>query len=313
MKVLIPKISTNKEWKEKILLDFASGIDKTGDHPTVVEQWTMPDLKQIHNNDIGVYYGSLKQDRLHRDLRQQVKQLMQHFYSDCVVIETPLIDRKKINNEFRVGMNGNLRNNAKWSWGGIDQNRVKKFYKNRSFTPQSSWKQNRGDTILLIMQNHDDMLTQGLDVFEWTMQTILEIKKYTDRSIVVRSNPFHSKQETEMIIEFEKQILSMPGVDFSYADRRARAKPIQQDLNSAWCVVCHSSGVAVDATISGIPVISLSESSMAWDVSGHDLSQIEHPITPDPVPWFEKIAMIQYSQEEFRSGECWNYVKPLCS
>ena len=312
MDVLVPKTSTNKLYKEQVLFDFAQGVCEKGDTATVVEHLEMPSLEQLESNSVGVYYGALKMSMLHYDQRQQVKQLMHYFYKNCVVLETPLIDRARINHEFRVGINGNLRKNAKWSWNNIDQDRVKKFYKNRTFSTNVEWASNTGKNILLIMQNYDDLLTQGVDSFEWTMDTIKNLQRHTDRTIVVRSNPYHDRQENSRILEFGKKLAGMKGVKFSYSGRKQPIKNITDQLNETWCVVCHSSGVSVDAVIKGIPVICLGESCMAWDVCGHDLSTIENPIKPNTVPWFEKIAMIQYTQEEFRSGECWNYVRPLC-
>lgn len=312
MDVLVPKTSTNKLYKEQILFDFAQGIRKQGDTATVVESWQMPDLAQLESHSVGVYYGALKFADLSHNQRNQVKQLMHHFYKNCVVLETPLIDRSNISNEFRVGINGNLRNNATWSWNNIDHDRVKKFYKNRTVITDVEWSSKRGNSILLIMQNHDDLLTQGVDSFQWIVDTIKNLRQHTDRPIVVRSNPYHHKQETSRILEFGKKISKMKSVEFSYAGHKQPLKPIAEQLNETWCVVCHSSGASVDAVVNGIPVICLGESCMAWDVCGHDLSTIENPIKPNTMPWFEKIAMIQYSQEEFQSGECWNYVRPLC-
>ena len=311
MDVLVPKTSTNKLYKEQLLFDFAQGIRKHRDTATVVESWEMPELTQLESHSVGVYYGALKLDGLH-DQRNQIKQLMHHFYKNCVVLETPLIDRTNISNEFRVGINGNLRNNATWSWNNIDHDRVKKFYKNRTFNTDVEWSSKRGNSILLIMQNHDDLLTQGVDSFQWIVDTIKNLRQHTDRPIVVRSNPYHHKQETSRIVEFGKKISKMKSVEFSYAGHKRPLKHIAEQLNETWCVVCHSSGVSIDAVVNGIPVICLSESCMAWDVCGHDLLTIENPIKPNTVPWFEKIAMIQYTQEEFQSGECWNYVRPLC-
>lgn len=312
MDVLVPKISTNKPQKEQILSDFAQGIQKHGDNAIVIEQLEMPTLDQLESTVTGVYYGPLRLDRLYYDQRQQIKQLMHYFYNKCVVIETPLIDRLRINTEFRVGINGYLRNNAIWAWNNIDQTRVKKFYKNRTVDINREWSSTLGDNILLVMQNYDDLLTHGIDSFKWTIDTITKLRQHTDRRIVVRSNPYHTKQENDRLLEFGQQLSKFKKVEFFYSGRKVPLKSITDHLNEAWCVVCHSSGVSVDAVIKGIPVICLGEQCMAWDVCEHELSNVENPIKPNAVPWFEKIAMIQYSQEEFRSGECWKYIKPLC-
>ena len=312
MKVLVAENTTNKSYKQKVIHSFSEGLSKHKDEATILDGETMPDTSDLESNHVGVYYGVCKTQRSNYDMRQQIKQVMDHYLEKRVIIETPLIDRKRINTEFRIGINGNLRQNAIWAWHTVDPDRVKKFYAKRNFDTHIEFKKQRGDKIFLALQNYDDLATQGVDLYEWAKTTINQIRLYTDRQIIVRSNPHHSKQETESLYAFKNKIDTLENVEFQYSGRRTNSIPLGQVIDEAWCLICHSSGAAVDAVIKGIPVFSLSEQSMAWEVSNHDLSTIENPKPLDTSNWFKKIAMVQYSVDEFASGECWSYIRPLC-
>jgi hypothetical protein len=312
MKVLVGKNTVNKSYKQKVIQSFSDGLSKHKDEATILDGETMPDLTDLENNHVGVYYGVCKTQRSNYDMRQQIKQVMDHYLEKRVIIETPLIDRKEINTEFRVGINGSLRQNAIWAWHKVDEDRVKKFYAKRNFGPHIELKKQRGDKILLALQNYHDLATQGVDLYDWAKMTIDQIRMYTDRQIIVRSNPHHSKQETESLYTFKNKIDTLENVEFQYSGRGKDSISFDQIFDEAWCVVCHSSGIAVDAVIRGLPVFSLSQQSMAWEVSNHDLSMIENPKSQDTSDWLKKMAMVQYSVDELASGECWAYVRPLC-
>lgn len=313
MDVLIPKICTNKRPKERLLEKFASGIlTNETDNVTVIEQDTMPDIDQLLCHNVGVYYGAYKSSDSYNNERQQVKQAMHHFFPKCVVIETPLIDRQKHNVEFRIGINGHLRQQATWPWDRIDPERVDEFYKKRSFDYQRGWKSKRGDKILLTMQTNGDASLHGIDIYDWTMDTVEQLVKQTDRKIVVRANPNHLKRETDNILSFGERVQQLPNTTFVYPEK-TNTRPLQKDLDNAWCLVCHSSGASIDAVIAGIPVICLGEECMAYPVCDHSIDVIENPTMPDTLQWFHSMAMIQYHENELESGECWSYVRSYCS
>ena len=61
-----------------------------------------------------------------------------------------------------------------------------------------------------------------------------------------------------------------------------------------------NSSVGVDCIIRGIPVVTMDEGAMAWDVSGHDPAQIHFT---DRAPWLEWLSWTQWHQDEIRDGE----------
>lgn len=120
----------------------------------------------------------------------------------------------------------------------------------------------------------------GLGRDEWTDRTIGELRRYTDRRIVVCHKP-------------TPQIQGQPHRNF------------EDLLPGAWAVVSHSSSVMIKALLDGVPVFSLGE-SMASRMGLSDLSRIENPLCPKGrAGWLRTLAANQWTREEMRNGTCW--------
>jgi len=82
---------------------------------------------------------------------------------------------------------------------------------------------------------------------------------------------------------------------------------LEQALKNCWCMVTHSSNVAVDAIMNGVPAITLGESiceSVSWS-----FEDIERPVWPEREWWLRGVAYNQWTLDEMRSGECWSHIK----
>ena len=66
------------------------------------------------------------------------------------------------------------------------------------------------------------------------------------------------------------------------------------------CVINHNSGPAVQAAISGIPVI-CDHTSLAFDVSDV-IENINRPILPDRTQWFVKLCHTEWTVQEISTG-----------
>lgn len=112
----------------------------------------------------------------------------------------------------------------------------------------------------------------------WTAETIKEIRKYTDREIVVRKKPPIGKTAP---IPFEDQ------------------------LRDAFCVVTYQSSAIIDAIRYGVPAF-CSKYSCASTISKTDLSQIEQPYYPseDEIRyWINSLLTAQFTEDEIVSGK----------
>ena len=83
-------------------------------------------------------------------------------------------------------------------------------------------------------------------------------------------------------------------------------------LSQARVAVTWMSNASVDAVLSGVPVICLSESNVAWDVAEHDIANVADPIIPPKErrqSFLERLAWCQWSIEEFGNGIAWSQLR----
>ncbi len=85
--------------------------------------------------------------------------------------------------------------------------------------------------------------------------------------------------------------------------RRLKDQPtLKQDLATAWALVTHESGVAIEALVAGVPVFLTGEGA-ARSMGRSDIHCIERPIYPDNRrEWLGVLAANQWTLDEFRDG-----------
>ncbi len=110
----------------------------------------------------------------------------------------------------------------------------------------------------------------------WLERTLEELRCHTDRPLVIRQKPRPGEQ--------------VPSLHEALADAHA--------------LVCHSSNVAIEAVLAGVPVF-VAPSSAAAPIGSCDLRTIETPLYPERLPWLAHLAYSQFSVEEIASGEAW--------
>ena len=260
-----------------------------------------------HKYDCAVIFGSYKKERgkpAHRGKGKVIQSGMPY-----VQIETQLIGRPittALHNEFRVGVNGFLWDDADWGFEHIRSDRSHKVFGRNGYDPNIEWKSS-GEYILLCMQKVGDASLRGADVFAWTKDTVDQIRKHTNRKIIVRPHPLYRK--AEQLNKLKETVLRVSDVHWQEADlRQPEFVPIAEQLKGAWCTVTYSSGTGIDAVINGVPNVACDTGSMVYDVSTKDMSEIENPYRSEKKIWANKIAHCQWSIEEFESGECWEHV-----
>lgn len=86
---------------------------------------------------------------------------------------------------------------------------------------------------------------------------------------------------------------------------------IHEALKGCFCLVTHGSTAAMDAVISGVPSIVLGQ-GIASPVASNQLESIVKPFWPDDetrMRWINAMSYCQWTLDEFRSGEAWEYIK----
>ena len=160
--------------------------------------------------------------------------------------------------------------------------------------PDDRWKRldypiktcKQGNHILLVTPSEKPCKFYGIDKEDWIKSTFKEIKKYTDRPIVIRDK----------------------------APRQHRiTKTIFDDLNNCHALVTYQSIAAVESVLYGVPAFTLAPTA-ADPVCDKDLSLIEHPTRQDQdkiYKWACHLAYGQFHIDEFKNGVAYRILKGL--
>ena len=160
------------------------------------------------------------------------------------------------------------------------------------------WRTN-GNHILICLQRNGGWSMQGLDVMTWCHNIIKEIKKYSNRPIIVRGHPGDKGTKNYLKI-------NLPNVKISTNEN------ILDDFKNAWATITYNSSPGVASVIEGIPVFVTdpnAKNSQAYDVCNIDLKNIENPVMTERQDWIERISMSHWNFTDLESGKAWNHIR----
>ncbi|MEJ6845089.1 hypothetical protein V3589_02550 [Sinorhizobium fredii] len=133
----------------------------------------------------------------------------------------------------------------------------------------AGWRQSRGDYVLLALPGMHYGRMLGQDMTDWCERIVPRIMAHTDRPIIIRE--------------------------------KGCSRPLAHDLARASVVVTHSSKVAVDAVVAGVPAI-VEPTNPAAPVCSTDLAEIENPKMPEREKWWSSLMAQQFTLDEMKSG-----------
>jgi hypothetical protein len=194
-------------------------------------------------------------------------------------------------------MDGVFPTTGNYFWDNPDPTQWQKISRDLGITLKD-WRTN-GEHILICTQRNGGWSMKGLSVTAWLEQTVNEIRKYSDRPIVVRCHPGDKHART--------YLRSVPG-KYTVSTNDS----ILDDFRNAWAVVTYNSTPGVAASIEGIPAFvtdPVPETSQAYAVANYSLNCIENPEFKDRQLWIEKIAMCHWKYEELKSGAAWEHMR----
>ena len=173
-----------------------------------------------------------------------------------------------------------------------------------------------GETIVIMGQKEGDsalvrLYEQGYASFyNWVEYVINEIRKHTDRPIVVRPHPRGSGRGLNHFIKIISNFKNVSMTTNQTRGGNQGGEGLERDLASAYCVVTFNSLSAVEAVTRGIPVYALDYGSMVWPISHQDFSKIENlNYDIDLQDWKNKIAYTMWNKQELKSGKTWEHLK----
>lgn len=138
-----------------------------------------------------------------------------------------------------------------------------------------------GRRIIIAAPDEKPCKFYGIDLNRWVEDVINTLKKYTDRSIVVRQRPVNR------------------------IDRKQNIPLVQELENDVFALVTFNSIAATEAILNGIPAFTLAPANAASPVCLQDLTKIETPYYPDEdklYSWACHIAYGQFHTDELKNG-----------
>ena len=139
-----------------------------------------------------------------------------------------------------------------------------------------------GRNILLAPPSQKLLNLYDINLEEWMDQTISEIKKYTDRPIVVRTKQGRSVRTSTDTMEMA----------------------LSRDVH---CLVTYTSIAAGEALLFGKPAITLGPNAAA-PLCSHSISEIENlavPTVDEVRRWAAHLAYCQFNETEMKDGTAW--------
>ena len=293
----IPPNNKNPE-KPAILDNFCAGVSSVGD--IAVSHRGMNAIPC----DVALIQGFVHEhgkQAPHLQLRQDAVELQKKTGKRSLIVDSNL---------FLYADKGNTRSYLRYSYDGVFP--TTGFYFDRDID-SLRWQQisrdlnislkdyrKSGNHILICLQRNGGWSMRGLDVQRWLDETILKIRRYSDRQIIVRKHPGDKKADQYVKINHKNVVLS------------PRERDLRDDLKNAWATVVYNSSPSVASLIEGVPAFLTDptpEYSQSCEVANTKLELIERPELKDRQAWIEKLSMCHWNFEELRNGSAWRHFR----
>jgi len=295
----IPSKNKSPE-KPAILTNFIQGVNKLGDRGIVTPG---VDLLKC---DLAVLQGFVhvnSKNTPHLQLRQNVIDFQKKNGNKTLIADSNLFlfatSNNKPGNYLRYSLDGVFRKTGFYFDEVIDPQRWQSI-KTTLGIDVKPYRKN-GNHILICLQRNGGWSMKNIDVMQWCHVTISEIRKYSDRHIVVRGHPGDGKTGQYLKLRY-------PNVTIS----NDKSRTIIQDLQNAWATITYNSSPGVASLINGVPVFQLDsdkECSMYSECANFQLHNIENPKLIDRQKWLERISMCHWSFDELQNGQAWSFIR----
>jgi hypothetical protein len=295
----IPPKNSSPE-KPQILYNFIQGVNNNNDIGLNHHGMNIIDC------DVAVLQGFVhpgSKNVPHLNLRKNVIETQKLVGKRTVVVDSNLFlfatkSKNQPGNYLRYSFDGVFRDTGFYFDTDVDPKR----WQSISDTLDLKLKNYRtqGNHILVCLQRNNGWSMQGLDVMKFLHHLIPEIRKHSDRHIVVRGHPGDGKTNAYLKLNYPNVSISNDG------------KHITHDLKNAWATVVYNSSPGVASLIEGVPVFQMDANpnhSMYSECANTNLKRLENPKEFDRQSWLEKISMCHWSFNELASGEAWAFMR----
>ena len=165
------------------------------------------------------------------------------------------------------------------------------------------WRKDGKHICLFLNRGIGGFSTFGKPCYEWAKETVEEIRKFSDRPILIRSHKHAGetaelKKDKENLHDILKKHMNIKLTALGETD-------IHEDLKDAWACVVHTSTSGAVAMLNGIPMISTHEACFSHKWTAGKLSDIENPMLKDRTYYITHFANAHWNLEEVRQGILW--------
>lgn len=276
--------------KLQILKNFGHGVAYAGDQVEYVTEHKIVDA------DVAIMQGFVHNDTSSSHLKLR-RDILDH-HKKTVVIDSNLFqfaDPERQNFYLRYSLNGVFPNTGFYFDNNIDHSRWPSIQKTLNVSLKDY--RTQGTHILLCLQRVGGWSMGESDVQNWMDNTIAELRKNTDRPIVIRRHPGDRQQQR---LKFPKGIIV------------SSRKFIVEDLKNCWATVTYNSSPGVASLIRGIPTFvtdPIPQRSQTFPLCNTTFKKIESPKLADREDWINKISQFHWNTTELINGQAWRFMK----
>ena len=293
--------SSKNQEKVDLLKNFATGVRVNNDYVKNINDSTYSGLE-----DVSVIQGWTTEDiatKGHQLLRQTVVARQLARQKHVVAVDSNLFlyaDTKNTLHYLRYSFNGIFPNTGIYCDKVVDPGRWVKISRDLNLSLKDF--RTSGKHILLCLQRNGGWSMGSTNVVSWINNTVKEIRKYSDRPILIRPHP--GDKQAKFYLK-----------DYHIQSRRqnfqiSNGSSLKDDLKNCWVAVNHNSSPVVAAAIEGIPIfVTDPDRSQCAEIANLDFSTIENPILHDRLPWVQRLSMFHWKFAELTSGECWRHMR----
>ena len=294
----IPPGNTNPE-KPQIIVNFIEGVWTAGDKGQIVCDYNPIDA------DVAVVQGFVhpnSKNSPHLNLRKSVFEKQQQKGKRSIIVDSNLFlyaDKGNSNKFLRFSYDGVFPSTGEYCNADPDPARWN-LISNRLGIKLKPWRKT-GANILICCQRDGGWSMGGEALMPWLVRTIQQLRKHSDRKIIVR---FHPGDKNTLNHKRMMARYRLANVIISHSES------ILQDFAEAYCVVNLNSSPTIAAAIEGIPTIVLDPSkSQAGEVSHHGLENINNLTEFDREKWIHKMAQMHWTLDELKDGTAWKHLR----
>ena len=164
-----------------------------------------------------------------------------------------------------------------------------------------------GHIVLSLNRGFGGFSTFGKPCYEWALETVKKIRKYTDRKIIIRSH-MHAKHSPDL--QQDKLNLTIILNKFNNIEHTAYGETsLIDNLKNAWACVVYTSTSGAVALLEGVPVFTSHPACFYSKFSSGDISNIENPKLVDRDSFFIHYVNAHWNIEDMSSGKFWEKFK----